>query len=244
MRHFPFPLKFSIPASLILCSSLLGIMSFNREITATYQKTELSTKNYIQIIGGQTSRILDYLYRRNNNLESTAGTIISQLGNDPNLNFAIVIDDSNIILEANRYELKEQAIAQTELFEHIENIQNVRNNLSGSVILSPDRQKIIAFYPVLLEVLPNEIRASRVGILLLEYDLTAIKNEAFNSAFRRSLIFNGALTIFCLSLWFFFELTLTRRVSQLVSASNSLAQGNLNIRTQLQGSDELAQVSV
>lgn len=243
MRYFPFSLKLSIPVSLIICSSLLGIMSFNREISATYQRTELSTKNYIQIIGGQTSRIIDYLYRRNN-LESTVGTIISQLGNDPNLDFAVVIDDKNTILEANRYELKEQSIAQTELAQYRKEIDSVRIELAGEIILSPDRQKIIAFYPILLEVLPNELRASRVGILLLEYDLTLLKNEAYNSAFRRSLIFNGALAIFCLSLWFFFELTLTRRVSRLVAASHSLAQGNLNIRTELKGSDELAQVSV
>lgn len=243
MRHFPFPLRFSIPASLILCSSLLGIISFNREIAATYQRTEINTHNYIEIIGGQTARILDYLYRRHN-LESTAGTIISQLGNDPNLNFAIVLDDRNVILEANRYELKEQSIAQTELADYLEKLPSIRNKLSSEVILSSDRNKITAFYPILLEVLPNEIRSSRVGILLLDYDLSNIKREAYNDTFQRSLIFSGTLIIFCLSLWFFFEFTLTRRVSRLVAASNSLAKGNLRIRTRLKGSDELAQVSI
>ena len=120
----------------------------------------------------------------------------------------------------------------------------MRKNLAGNIILSPNRKKLIAIYPVFLQVLPNEIRPSRVGILFFEYDLTLTKQQAYNDALRRSIIFNGSLTIFCLGLWFFFELTLTRRVSQLVDASNSLAEGNLNVRTKLSGSDELSQISI
>ena len=50
--------------------------------------------------------------------------------------------------------------------------------------------------------------------------------------------------IFCLGLWFFFDLTLTRRVSRLVNASNNFADGNLSDRAALSGSDELTQISV
>ena len=49
--------------------------------------------------------------------------------------------------------------------------------------------------------------------------------------------------IFCLGLWFFFELTLTRRVARLVAVSNNLADGELSDRASLSGSDEIAQIS-
>lgn len=39
MKSFPLPLRFSIPAILILCGSLLGITSFNQEINEAYHKT-------------------------------------------------------------------------------------------------------------------------------------------------------------------------------------------------------------
>jgi len=243
MKSFPLPLRFSIPAVLILCGGLLGITSFNQEIAETYKKAELSTKNYVQISAGQTSRILDYLYRRSN-IEEAEITIISQLGSDPNLNLVLLVNDKNIIHLSNRYELKDTPISKTTAAIYSAEFTTVRNKLAGNILLSPDKNKMIAIYPVFLRVLPNEIRPSRVGILFFEYDLTLKKQQAYNDALKRSIIFNVLLIIFCLGLWVFFELTLTRRVSQLVNASNSLAEGNLNVRTQLSGSDELFQISI
>jgi signal transduction histidine kinase/ActR/RegA family two-component response regulator len=83
-----------------------------------------------------------------------------------------------------------------------------------------------------------------VGVLFLEYDLTRAKQIAFNDALRRSLFFSGSLITFCLGIWIFFEITLTRRASRLVAVSNSLAEGKLDERSGLTGSDELFQISV
>ena len=243
MRNFPLPLRFSIPAVLILCGGLMGIISFNREVSEAYIKTEINTKNYVQISAGQTSRILDYLYRRSN-IEDAGITIISQLGSDPNLNLVMLIDDRNIIQLSNRYELQDTPISNSVAAAYNAEFAAARKKLSGKVLFAENKQKLIAIYPILLQVLTNEIRPSRLGILFFEYDLKRDKQHAYSDALKRSLIFNGSLIIFCLGLWFFFELTLTRRISQLVAASNSLAEGNFNVRTRLSGSDELVQVSV
>lgn len=243
MRNFPLPLRFSIPAVLILCGGLMGIISFNREVSEAYIKTEINTKNYVQISAGQTSRILDYLYRRSN-IEDADITIISQLGSDPNLNLVMLIDDRNIIQLSNRYELQDTPISNSVAAAYNAEFAAARKKLSGKVLFAENKQKLIAIYPILLQVLTNEIRPSRLGILFFEYDLKRDKQHAYSDALKRSLIFNGSLIIFCLGLWFFFELTLTRRISQLVAASNSLAEGNFNVRTRLSGSDELVQVSV
>ncbi len=243
MRNFPLPLRFSIPAVLILCGGLMGIISFNREVSEAYIKTEINAKNYVQISAGQTSRILDYLYRRSN-IEDADITIISQLGSDPNLNLVMLIDDRNIIHLSNRYELQDTPISNSVAAAYNAEFAAARKKLSGKVLFAENKQKLIAIYPILLQVLTNEIRPSRLGILFFEYDLKRDKQHAYSDALKRSLIFNGSLIIFCLGLWFFFELTLTRRISQLVAASNSLAEGNFNVRTRLSGSDELVQVSV
>jgi len=50
-------------------------------------------------------------------------------------------------------------------------------------------------------------------------------------------------TLHCSMVVFFYK-TLTKRVVKLVEASDSLAKGELSVRARLQGSDELAQVSV
>ena len=243
LPNFPISLRISIPAILIVCGGLLGLTSFNQEINEAYQKTEINTKNYVQISAGQTSRILDYLYRRSN-IEDAEITIISQLGSDPNLNLVMLIDDRDVVHLSNRYELKNEPITKTSGAEYVEKFGAVRKNLSGDVLISADRTKLIAMYPVILPVQPNEIQSSKVGVLFFEYDLTSSKQIAFNDALKRSLFFSSSLVIFCLGVWFFFEITLTRRVSRLVAVSNSLAEGKLDERAGLKGSDELFQISV
>jgi PAS domain S-box-containing protein len=243
MKRFPFPLRFSIPAILILSSSLLGITSFKQEIATTYQATEINMKNFVQVSAGQTARILDYINRKPDT-EDAEITIISQLGSDPNLDLVMLINEKNVVHQSNNYQLINAPIGKTVIANYLAEVAKVRESLAGKILLSPDKNKLIAIYPVLLKVLPNEIRPSRVEILFFEYDLTRAKQDAFNDALRRSLIFNGTLIIFSLGLWFFFEFTLTRRVSQLVAASNSLAEGNFYTRSRLSGSDELVQISV
>ena len=240
---FPISLRISIPTILIFCGGLLGLTSFNQEINEAYQKTEINTKNYVQISAGQTSRILDYLYRRAN-IEDAEITIISQLGSDPNLNLVMLINDDDVVRLSNRYELKNEPVTKTQGVDYVEKFGAVRKNLSGDVLISADRSKLIAMYPVILPLQPNELQSSKVGVLFFEYDLTRTKQIAFNDALKRSLFFSGSLTIFCIGIWFFFEITLTRRVSRLVAVSNSLAEGKLDERAGLTGSDELFQISV
>jgi signal transduction histidine kinase len=122
-------------------------------------------------------------------------------------------------------------------------IIKVQQTKSSQVIFSDDRQTIKAIYPVVLGASPGEVVPSRVGVLLLEYDLSALKAQAHRDALERSLIYSVALAVLCSLLWFFFHETLNLRVEKLVAASQSLAQGNLEARANLQGSDELSQIS-
>jgi signal transduction histidine kinase len=81
-------------------------------------------------------------------------------------------------------------------------------------------------------------------VLLLEYDLSLLKAQGYNDALERSLTYSVALAVLCSILWFFFYKTLNLRVAKLVAASNNLAQGNLEVRANLKGSDELSQISI
>jgi PAS domain S-box-containing protein len=241
MKRFPFPLKFSIPTILILYGSLLGLISFEQEITESYQRAETSSKDFVQTSASRTASILDYVYRRSD-IEQ-AEIVISQLGSDPNLTSAMLFDDQDIVRLSNRYESRDLRISETVAAPYAKIFAEVRSTMAGKIIFSQNKQQLIALYPVLLQSLPGELRPSRVGILFLEHDLTDIKREAQQIALKRSLLFSSTLMIFCLGLWFFFDLTLTRRVARLVAVSNNLADGKLSDRASLSGSDEVAQIS-
>ncbi len=241
MKRFPFPLRFSIPGALILFGTVLGLVSFHREIIESNHKTEQNASHYAQSLGSQIAGILDYLYRRGD--VDQAEVVISQLGSNPRLPLVLLANEQDRVVLSNHYELRTQLVRDSAAAPNLAKFTSVREKLAGEVSLSPDRRYMRVIYPVLLQVQPGELRPSRVGILFMEYDLLNEKQEAYAVAWRQAMISSSVLALFCISLWFFFDRTLTRRVDHLVATSNRLANGEFSVRAGLSGSDEIAQIS-
>jgi diguanylate cyclase (GGDEF)-like protein/PAS domain S-box-containing protein len=241
MKRFPFPLRFSIPAILLVFGSLLGLFSFQTEVSLSYRRTEEDVKYQARFSGTKTSGMLEYLFRKAD--REGAELLISQIGGDHNLQLALLCDENNRVISATHYELRNRPVVDTSAASRLPVIKRVRETMSGQAILSRDRRSIWAIYPVLFAAAPGELHSSRVGVLLLEYDLSALKERAYKDALSRSLESTAVLALLCTTVWFFFDKTLTLRAVRLVEATNNLAKGELSVRAELQGSDELAQIS-
>jgi diguanylate cyclase (GGDEF)-like protein len=185
--------------------------------------------------------MLEYLLRKAD--KEGAELLISQIGGDPNLKLALLCDENNKVILASRYELKNRSVIGTFVASRLPGIKRVREMISAQTILSRDRQSIWAIYPVFFAAAPGELHSSRVGVFLLEYDLSTLKDRAYKDALQQSLESSAALALLCTTLWFFFYKILTLRAVRLVEATNRLAKGELSVRAELQGSDELAQIS-
>jgi signal transduction histidine kinase len=241
MHRFPFPLRFSIPAILLFFGSVLGLVSFERAVSQSSYRTETLVSEEAKFSGSQTATLLEYLYRSAQG--KGADLAIAQISSAPNLRFALLCDENNRVLLSTRFDLRNRLVSDTIAASSLSAIIKVQQTKSSQVIFSDDRQTIKVIYPVVLGASPGEVVPSRVGVLLLEYDLSALKAQAHRDALERSLIYSVALAVLCSLLWFFFHETLNLRVEKLVAASQSLAQGNLEARANLQGSDELSQIS-
>ncbi|MCC5632415.1 HAMP domain-containing protein [Nostoc sphaeroides CHAB 2801] len=242
MKRFPFPLRFSIPAVLILFGSVLGLVSFNREIAESNRKTEENASHYAQSLGSQIAGILDYLYRGGD--VEQAEIVISQLGSNPRLPLILVANEQDRVLLSNNYELRNRLVRDTQAASNLSRFTSVREKMAGEVSLSPDRSYLRVIYPVVLQAQPGEIRSSRVGVIFIKYDLVSEKQQAYGGAVHQAMISSSVLGLFGIALWFFFDLTLTRRVDHLVATSKRLANGEFNVRAGLSGSDEIAQISI
>jgi HAMP domain-containing protein len=240
-QRFPFPLRFSIPAGLLILGTLLSLINIQRETARSFQRVDEAITDNAKFAGDQVSSIVEYLYRREDIEQSEIA--ISQMRSDPNLRLSLLFDETNRVLLATAYELREQTIEVTPAAHSLSRFSEVRATMSGQVLLSNDKQRVWAIYPVLLETAPGELRPSKVGILWLEYDVATLKHQSFIDALQRSIETTLGLGLFCVVVWFLFEQTLTRRAAHLVAASNALTQGNLAQRAKLQGSDELAQIA-
>ncbi|MBD1943095.1 HAMP domain-containing protein [Coleofasciculus sp. FACHB-712] len=242
MHRFPFPLRFSIPGILLLFGSVLGLVSFQREVSQSFSRTETSIRQQAEFSASQTATLLEYLYRTAQG--KGADLAIAQIAPAPNLRLALLCDENERVLLSTRFDLQNRLISNTLAASSLSAIKEVQQTQSKQVIFSDARQTLKAIYPVFLGASPGEILPSRVGVLLLEYDLSSLKAQAYNDALERSLTYSVALAVLCSILWFFFYKTLNLRVAKLVATSNSLAQGNLEVRANLKGSDELSQISI
>ncbi len=241
MRKFPPPLRFSIPIVLLLLGGLSSVYSFQREVALAERRNEQNVSSYTQFLGDHTSGILEYLYRRANG--DGTDLIISQLEDEIDLKSAMMFDEEDQVVLTTHRELKGLDISQTPAAVSQSYFDKVRQLQAGQVTLSPDRTSVQAFYPVALKAEPGEILPSKIGILFLDYDLTGLRLQTYSDALKRSLESTLVFALLCAGVWFLFEEILTRRAARLVSASNRLSEGDLNVRAQLQGSDELAMIS-
>ena len=241
MRTFPPPLRFSIPIVLLLLGGLSSVYSFQREVSLAERRNEQNVSNYTQFLGDHTSGILEYLYRRANG--DGTDLIISQLEDEIDLKSAMMFDEENKVVLTTHRELKGLDINQTPAAANHSYFDKVRQLQAGQVVLSPDHKSVQAFYPVALKADAGEILPSKIGVLFLDYDLTSLRLQTYSDALKRSLESTLVFALLCAGVWFLFEEILTRRAARLVSASNRLSEGDLNVRAQLQGSDELAMIS-
>ncbi len=112
------------------------------------------------------------------------------------------------------------------------------------VTISPSGDSLLAYAGVQLgSTSPHELRSARVGRLFLEYDLRSSKAKALRDIANQSLYWALWVTALAVALWIAFHFLLTRRTERLVEAAEQFASGNLTVRSDLQGTDELARLS-
>jgi len=203
MKHFPFPLRLSTPFILLIFGGLLSLFSFQREVSLSYLNTEEDTSRQLRTVGDQISGILEYLFLFRQADIQASDLIISKLGSNQNIQLALLCDENNKVILATQYQLRNQLVNNIAA-EHLSTFEKVRQTISGQIIISKDKQNIQAIYPVILGSVPGEVRPSKVGVLLLKYDISGLKQRSYNEALARSLESTAVLTLLCIAVWLFF----------------------------------------
>ncbi|MFB8789782.1 MAG: ATP-binding protein [Potamolinea sp.] len=254
MKNFPFPLRITVPVILLLFGGIASAFSIQQEISLAHQRAKKEAIERAKLTGSQTAGVLEYIYRRADSqeiAEEGAKLVVSQRGGDSYLEVALMVNPTNRVVLTTHYELENRALSETSLAGNVPVVEKVRETLLSQVVLSESTYKVKAIYPVLLKPKPGELRSSRVGILILEYDISPQMQQVVNDSLNKSGETVVLLALLCFGVWVLFDRLVTKRANQLVKVSNSLAQGNLGddshpplrYRTSLRGSDELAQIA-
>jgi PAS domain S-box-containing protein len=165
---------------------------------------------------------------------------VVELGSDPTLNIGLLVDDRQQVLASTRLALLGRPLheAWPELARggHVSRMQLARERLAGRVYLSEDRTQVVGYSPVRLS---HRLPEARVGVLLLQQDLTVLKAIRSATVRRNVARVAGVLVAFSGLLGLIFHVALGRRVKRLVATAHRLAGGDLRARAGLRGVDEL-----
>ncbi|NJN48810.1 MAG: hypothetical protein HC805_02170, partial [Alkalinema sp. RL_2_19] len=146
-KHFPLPLRFSIPIVLLVFGGLMSAFSFQREVDYSNARAEARTVSEAKFAADQTSSSLEYLFRKSD--VEGADLVVSKLGGNPMLRYAALVDERDRILLSTQYEIRNSAIQATQLNALVPIIYEVRQKLAGQTFLTDDKNVIRSIYPVI-----------------------------------------------------------------------------------------------
>lgn len=237
---FPLPLRISVPAILFIFGIALGTLSFLFEWSLAVQRIDDVVTRHISFLGNQASGFAEYLFAKGD--LSGLRKQISHLGADPCIKLAVVCDENQTVLVSSRYEFQGRPLAETPSAAAAPLSREASEKMIARVQFLKGGHQLLAVFPFLLAPHDGELVSSRVGMLILQYDIANPKQQALIAVVLRSAAVGVALVILCVGMWTLFHKILTKRVAALLDATQRVAAGDLNASARLTGSDELAQL--
>ncbi len=241
MPKLSLSLRHSIPIMLFSFGGVFGLIFFQLEVQIAWTRAESRIEQQAKFIGGQTAGLIEYQYRQNNPRGATLA--IHRLANAPTLDLVLLVDKNNRVIETTRLQFYEEQISDIVEPSIDSQVQAVRQNQSSQTILTEDRKKIWAFYPVGLGGSAGEILPSQVGVLLLKYDLDWLKQQAYIDAVRQSLTYSAFLSCLCLLFWLFFSILVVSPLRKLTNAAINIGRGHLDTRIHIKSHNEIGILS-
>jgi PAS domain S-box-containing protein len=241
------PLALTIALLLLATTFFAGY--FALEQTAMMMGREVE-ESALRHVARQMTRLQGTLERALRNGLDVSRAEISAMGSDGNVSFVLLVDDTDRVLAATRFDtigrpmdqilpgiLPEKPSTLSSQFN------SIRVNMAGKVMLAGDRQSVTAMFPVSLGTSYGELRPSRVGILYEKYDLKRLKATAQRTVHHQMWNFALLLVALACLVWIVFHLVLTRRIAHIVAATERFAAGDLDARTGMAGPDEIGRLA-
>ncbi|WP_158501792.1 ATP-binding protein [Vitiosangium sp. GDMCC 1.1324] len=238
------PLRITIPLVLLFFAATLGLLDLRQNSHLASLRVEEDSIQALTRLVSEKQGHLELLLRLHES--ERVQEEIAGLGTDTHVKRALLIDDTGqVFASLRRVEIGKQARElHPELFppEAEPALRRAREELVSSVQVTPDRQAIVAWYSVMGPTSSGQIAPPKAWLLTVERDLTPLKAQARAQVRANVMRRSGLLAALAGLLWLFFHFVLTRRVDQLVAATQRFAARDWEARCGLTGSDELAQV--
>jgi two-component system, NtrC family, sensor kinase len=230
--------RWLIPLLIFIAAICFGLYALKSDVAQGRLHTEQQAVAEMTLQMTHLQGTLEYLMQ-SQQLEAVHEEVAA-LGSNSALQQGLLIDErQHVVASIRRAQLGlpvQRAWPELARSEHTLPMRRARERMAGSVQVSENGMQVVGYYPITLQ---SGARHERVGMLVLQQDLTANKLtrqvEAERWAARSLLVVLGLACIVGLVVHF----VLGRRIQRLVSTAYRLAQGELSARADLKGVDEV-----
>lgn len=221
------PLRYSLPAVLLLGAVLIGVVSYVYNANLVEQEVIHEGKREVMALHLMRND-LEYALQRQD--MAHVAHVVAELGSRADMVGSYFVDDRGVVLAAT-----DQA-AIGEQYEPAAVLAKVASTIKP--VIEIDNDSIYIRYPVMLAPAADELRSTRMGYLYAQTDLTRRLYEARQHIILQALSFSGFLVIIALALWLYIYRVIGRRIEQLQSAVQAVGAGDLRVRADLEQGDE------
>jgi aminoacyl-tRNA hydrolase len=243
---FPVSIRYGIPLLIIVFTAVLAAY--------TVQKEWRAAEAFVR--GEAVSDMLDrmallqkqFSYAFAKGEHERIAQEMSFLSSGPEPWIAMLANDAAVVISATNGEwvgrlLTEVARAQWpgwsgEPLEAI--IDRVRAQFAGELYLAAAGRYVLGIYPVMLDAGAGSLPAERVGVLLVQRDISRQLAHARRTVGKHWVEMTGVLAGLAIILGILIHLLVTRRLNTLLNVTQRFAAGNLEARSTLRGTDEVA----
>lgn len=217
------------------------------------------TYEYVSLLGNLEERERDFaettLRNTANNLQGDlndqfahadmAGVrrAISGLNFLPMTRLVYLLDDQDMIIAAGQLAMVGQLPNQEQHYFDKELFTLASETMSGKILQKQSGTQFVAVYPVILGINTAEFRPSRVGLVVIVFDISSnlseIKSSVYQATVKGALVVLVVLLFGALIVHFFF----TKRVQMILGAARAYTSGNPTARCAVTGRDELGKIS-
>ncbi len=237
----PVSLNVTVPLILLGFAAILSTVNLFYHVPQAEREAEEDNRKRLTQEMSRLQSTLEYLLLKGD--APAAQHEISVLAHNHDVVFAALTDDRNVVIAATQRAWLGKPIAEVlPQFDRNQAVAAMQEHRPGLTIVS-NGNELLGHAGILMGSEREELRPSRTGSVFLAYDLKRYKAEARAQVLQQSLYWAGWVTALALAMWLVFYFLLTRRTARLVDAAEQLAAGNLAVRSDLKGSDELARLS-
>ena len=231
-----FNLRLWLPLSLIIASAVMALILVADQQRHYAQDLQRFADHTAHAELLETQRALETVLRRNDG-SGTVG-IVSQLGLNPAVAYAALVGPDGKVIAATRFAWKGRTAA-----EHIpgypeDAVRQVRRAQRELLTLDRAQLRLTAVAPVTMGLQSGEVRATRQGMLWIDYDLRPVAAETWNQLRTQAVVLAMAVLLGSLGLLALARWGILRPVAALRAGMERIGAGDFTHLPRLQGSGD------